>query len=192
MGPKSSSGRAHTVRVVIADDNVLMPVAVGALLEPDADIEVAGVSYEADRILPLVAELQPDLLLLNSEMPGTDGLAFLDRLRDSHPSVAVVLLAETRDANLTSAALARGAKAVIVKGSHPGELAPALRSAARGESPRPKLVELPRAVAEEVSTTRRAAMVRLRRVYDDAAARLETLRAVVDRALFGNDYDWLE
>jgi len=35
-------------------------------------------------------------------------------------------------------------------------------------------------------------MVRLRRVYDDAAARLETLRAVVDRALFGNDYDWLE
>ena len=79
MGPKSSSGRAHTVRVVIADDNVLMPVAVGALLEPDADIEVAGVSYEADRILPLVAELQPDLLLLNSEMPGTDGLAFLDR-----------------------------------------------------------------------------------------------------------------
>src|SRR4051794_32465183 len=99
MRPKSRSGRENTVRVVIADDNVLMPVAVGALLEPDADIEMAGVSYEADSILPLVDELQPDLLLLNFEMPGTDGLAFLDRLRVSHPSVAVVLLTETPDPN---------------------------------------------------------------------------------------------
>src|SRR5947208_16952857 len=115
MGPKGRSGRADTVRVVIADDNVLMPVAVGALLEPDADIEVAGISYEADRILPLVAELQPDLLLLNSEMPGTDGLAFLDRLRASHPSVAVLLLAATPGADLTTAAPARGGTGVPVK-----------------------------------------------------------------------------
>jgi len=44
--------KSPLVRIVIADDHRLLPEAVRALLEPDADIEVAGVTYEADRILP--------------------------------------------------------------------------------------------------------------------------------------------
>jgi DNA-binding NarL/FixJ family response regulator len=176
------------LRVVIADDHMLLPEAVRVLLEPDPDIEIAGVVYETDRILALVAELEPDLLLLDSQMPGMDGLDFVDRLRAVQPAVGVVLLTESPNPELASAAFERGVKGVILKGSDPAKLAPALRAAIRGEKPRNEL-----RVAARVAPRREEAMVLARRraAADGIAARLDALRALVDRAIFGNDYDWL-
>jgi DNA-binding NarL/FixJ family response regulator len=205
MGRMTGSAGGAILRVVIADDHRLLPEAVRALLEPDADIEVAGVTYEADRILPLVAEVQPDLLLLDSHMPGTGGLGLLDRLRASYPTVAVVLLAESRDEKLTAAAFERGAKGVIVKGSDPDALAPTLRAAFRGENPRPAPPAIRREavpamgtglstaeIARELSSSRKTLRLRLHLAYDNLAARLEAFRAQVDRMIFGNDYNWLD
>jgi DNA-binding NarL/FixJ family response regulator len=166
------------LRVVIADDHMLLPEAVRVLLEPHPDIEIAGVVYEAGHILARVAELEPDLLLLDSQMPGMDGLAFVDRLRVAQPGVAVVLLTESPDPELARAAFERGAKGVILKGSDPAKLAPALRAAIRGEKPR-----------NELRVAARSAPRRVAR--DGIAARLDALRALVDRAIFGHDYDWL-
>jgi DNA-binding NarL/FixJ family response regulator len=166
----------RAMRVVIADDHRLLPEAVRSLLEPHADIEIAGATNELDGIVALVGELEPDLLLLDAHMPGMEGLGFLDRLRAAHPAVAVVLLTDSPNPELASAALERGAKGVIVKGSDPAEIAPALRAAIRREVPRRQ-----DAIVLASRRTRRNAI----------ADRLDALRALVDRAIFGHDYDWL-
>jgi DNA-binding NarL/FixJ family response regulator len=199
------SGRGPVLRVVIADDHRLLPEAVRALLEPEADIEIAGVTFETERILGLVWELEPDLLLLDSHMHGMDVLAFLDRLCASHPTVAVVLLTESRDPELTTAAFERGAKGIILKGSNPDALAPALRAAFRGENPRPEPAALRTEavpvvgegfriakIARELSSSRMTVRLRLQLAYDNVANRIEAFRALVDRLVFGDDYNWLK
>lgn len=218
MGRKRLSAPGAILRIVIADEHRLLLEAVQALLEPAADIEVAGVTYEADRILALVAELEPDLLLLDYHMPGMDGLALLDRLRAAHPAVAVVLLTESPEPELTTAALERGAKGIILKSSDPAALAPALRAAARGESPRAEPSAAPRAaealgltpreeavlmamgrglsnaeIARELSIGKATVKFHLKHAYDKlgVATRLEALRVLVERAIFGTPYDWL-
>jgi DNA-binding NarL/FixJ family response regulator len=208
------------VRVVIADGHRLLLEAARAVLELEADIEVAGVTHEAARILALVAELEPNLLLLDHDLPGLDGLAFLDRLRAAHPAVTVVLWAESPDPELTIAALARGAKGVILKRADPDELAPALRAAISGESPhhRPESSTTPAAVetlgltprekavlmamgrglsnaeiARELSIGNSTVKFHLHRAFEklDVTTRLQALRVMAERALFGNNYDWL-
>src|SRR5437870_946449 len=133
MSRTGRSSRGPILRVVIADGHRLLLEAVRALLEPESDIEVVGMTYEADRILGLVAELGPDLLLLDFNMPAMDDLALLDRLCAAHPAVAVVLLTESSDPKLTSGAFERGVKGVILKSSDPDALAAALWAAIRGE-----------------------------------------------------------
>src|SRR5437868_6508492 len=119
MGRERPSSRGTILRVAIADDHRLLLEAARALLEAEPDIEVVGVTHETNRVLALVAELEPDLLLLDFNIPGMDGLALLDHLRALHSAVAVVLLAEVFDPDLMSAAFERGAQGVILKSSEP-------------------------------------------------------------------------
>jgi two-component system, NarL family, nitrate/nitrite response regulator NarL len=121
------------IRLFLVDDHGLVLQAVRLALEPHPDVEIVGETTTGSEVLPRVAELQPDLVLLDIRMPGLDGLQVLDRLREHHPDIKVVMLSGVEDAELAAEAFRRGAKAFLGKGIDPAEVAPVLRQVFEGD-----------------------------------------------------------
>jgi DNA-binding NarL/FixJ family response regulator len=117
------------MRVLLADDHRLMVAAVRTALERENDIEIADVTIDAAKVLPLVAEHKPDVVVLDVLMPQIDGLAILERIRARFPAVKVVLLSASEDGSLVARAREGGASAFVHKQIDPQELAPILRQA---------------------------------------------------------------
>jgi DNA-binding NarL/FixJ family response regulator len=120
------------LRILIADDHPVLIAGVRRVLELDGGFEVVGEAHSGPEVVPMVAQTQPDVVLLDVRMPGLDGLACLDRLRAGFPDVQVVMCSTSVDPDLIESAFARGACGYIVKSVDPNELASAIRQAVTG------------------------------------------------------------
>jgi DNA-binding NarL/FixJ family response regulator len=120
------------LKVLLADDHRLILAATRLVLEQADDIELVGEATSGSQVLPLIARTNADLVLLDIRMPEMDGLTCLDRIRKTHPDVAVVVMSGCDDPETISAALARGARSFISKLIDPRDLPSALRLAAEG------------------------------------------------------------
>jgi DNA-binding NarL/FixJ family response regulator len=125
------------LKVLVVDDHRLMLDAIRAMLERDEDIAVVAEADSGEKVLPLVGQTGPDVVLLDVRMPGLDGLAVLGQLRERYPSVAVVMLSGIDDPALVRAALERGAAAFVLKHVDPRDLAGAVRQVVGGAIFRP-------------------------------------------------------
>jgi DNA-binding NarL/FixJ family response regulator len=119
-------------KVLIADDHPLVRSGVRRALEEEHDIEVVGEATNGAKVLPLIGQTGPDLVVLDISMPQLDGLACLDQIRKRYPDVKVVILSASGDPDRVQAALARGAKAYVLKSVDVRDLASALRQAIEG------------------------------------------------------------
>jgi DNA-binding NarL/FixJ family response regulator len=106
--------------------------AIRAALADVEDIEIVGETRRGTQVLPLVAQIDPDIVLLDIRMPQMDGLTCLELIRKRHPKVRVVMLSGLEEPELIQNALNRGASAFIIKHIDPRDLASALRQAAEG------------------------------------------------------------
>jgi DNA-binding NarL/FixJ family response regulator len=120
------------LKVLIADDHRLMLHAIRLALADNEDIEIVGEADSGPKVLPLVGQTDPDIVLLDVRMPGIDGLTVLERLRERYPKVRVAMLSAVDDPTVVKAALSRGASAFIVKHIDPRDLAAAVRQAIEG------------------------------------------------------------
>ncbi|MGN6429168.1 MAG: response regulator [Gaiellaceae bacterium] len=120
------------IRLLVADDHALVLQAVRLALETHLDLEIVAEAKSGSEVLPRVAEVDPDVIILDIRMPGIDGLELLDRLRDREPEARVVVLSGVEDPELAAEAVRRGAKAFVGKGIDPAELAPILRQVFEG------------------------------------------------------------
>jgi DNA-binding NarL/FixJ family response regulator len=121
-----------TTKLLIADDHPLILEGIHRALEGVPDVEIVGETSKGSQVLPLIARLRPDLVLLDVRMPEMDGLVCLDLIRKRHPEVRVVVLSANTDRHQIEAALRRGACAYLVKGLNPADLPSALRQAVDG------------------------------------------------------------
>jgi NarL family two-component system response regulator LiaR len=124
---------ASVIRVVIADDHVLVRQGIRAFLETHADLAIVGEAEDADGAVQLCAEQQPDVALVDLVMPG-GGIEATRSIRAASPSTQVVLLTSFEDAQQIVAAVQAGALSCLLKDVDADALADALRKAAGGEA----------------------------------------------------------
>ena len=115
------------IEILIVDDHPVVRDGLSAILSTQPDFHIAGEAASGPEALALVAREQPDVLLLDLEMPGMDGVEVLQQLRQTHPEVkAVVFTAFDTDERILSAVQA-GAKGYLLKGAPRSELFEAIR-----------------------------------------------------------------
>lgn len=117
------------IKVLLADDHKLVLAGIRRALDEVEDIEVVGEAYAGAQVLPLINQTSPDVVLLDLRMPGMNGLACLEQIKERYPAVKVIVLSAFDDAEHIQGAFRRGATAYIVKSVNPIDLPSALRQA---------------------------------------------------------------
>ncbi len=120
------------LRVVIADDQASVREGLVLLLGGLPGIDVVGAAADGEQALELVAEQQPDAILLDLHMPVLDGIGATRRLTAEHPGVAIVVLTTYADDNTVIEALQAGARSYLTKDADRTDIGRALQAAAEG------------------------------------------------------------
>lgn len=128
--------RAHSddaeVRVLVVDDQALMRDGIASLLSLERGISVVGTAANGEEAVRQVAELQPDVVLMDVRMPVMDGVAASAHIRRDFADMPILMLTTFDDDALVLAALRAGANGYLLKDLPPADLAQAIRSASHG------------------------------------------------------------
>ena len=123
------------IRLLIADDHAVVRTGLTQLLSAVDDIELVGAATDGEQAVALCAELAPDVVLMDLEMPALDGIEATRRIKEAQPEVAVVILTSFADRERILRALDAGAAGYLLKDAEPDELTRAVHAAARGDAP---------------------------------------------------------
>ncbi|MBT9255722.1 response regulator transcription factor [Phycicoccus sp. MAQZ13P-2] len=115
------------IRVVLADDQALVRGALAALLDLEPDLEVVGQAEDGEHVVRVVAETAPDVVLMDVEMPGGDGIDATALLRERHPDVRVLVVTTFGRPGYLRRAMQAGASGFVVKDTPAHALADAVR-----------------------------------------------------------------
>lgn len=122
------------LRVVIVDDHPMLREGTRALLEQQAGIAVVGVTGEGAAVLPLVAEVRPDVVLLDVELPDLNGIEVARRMRAAHPAVAILVLSNYEQAVYVRAMLQLGVRGYLGKTAPGDQIVAAVRAVGQGRT----------------------------------------------------------
>lgn len=122
------------IRVVLADDHAVVRKGIREFLEQSGDISVVAEATDGAEAVDLVAEHQPDVAVLDIQMPGVTGIDATRRIKAEHPGVRVLVLTAYDDDPYIFALLQAGASGYILKTADSTELVHAVRAVHRGES----------------------------------------------------------
>ena len=122
-------------RVVLVDDHQILRVSLARLLDVEDDIEVVATAGDGAEAVAVVAETNPDVVLMDLSMPGMDGVAATRAIVRSGSAAKVVVLTSFSDRDRILEALDAGAIGYLLKDAEPDDLLRGVRAAARGDWP---------------------------------------------------------
>ncbi|GAA3815488.1 response regulator transcription factor [Nocardioides panacisoli] len=123
-----------TIRVALVDDHAVVRSGLEQLLGGEPDLEVVGTAADGEEALELVRRTRPDVVLMDLQMPGTDGVTATRRIVEEL-GTDVLVLTSFSDATRIVAALDAGAVGYLLKDAEPEDLVEGIRAVSRGESP---------------------------------------------------------
>jgi DNA-binding NarL/FixJ family response regulator len=123
-----------SIRIVVVDDHPIVRQGLVGVLEDESDLEVVGSFGSAREALPQVARLQPDVVLLDLEMPELDGVAAIPALLAARADLAVLVFTAYDTEERVLGAIRAGARGYLLKGASAEEIARAVRLVDAGGS----------------------------------------------------------
>jgi DNA-binding NarL/FixJ family response regulator len=121
------------IRVLIADDHPVFRYGVRALLESEDDIEIVGQAADGAQAIELAKNLSPDILLMDINMPGVNGIEATRQILQANPAIGVLVITMFDDDSLF-AAMRAGARGYLLKGAEGEEILRGIRAVTNGEA----------------------------------------------------------
>jgi DNA-binding NarL/FixJ family response regulator len=123
----------NPIRILIADDHPMFRFGLRALLSAEPDTEILGEATNGQEAVTLAASLQPDLILMDINLPHLNGIEATRQILKQNPGIGILIITMFEDDTIF-AALQAGARGYILKGAEGEETLRAIRAAAHGES----------------------------------------------------------
>jgi DNA-binding NarL/FixJ family response regulator/class 3 adenylate cyclase len=122
------------IRILIADDHALFREGMRALLSSLPHIEVVGEAADGEAAIQQVDDMQPDVVLMDINMPKVNGIEATRRVLSAHPTVGIIIVTMLEDDASVFAAMRAGARGYILKGAHHDEMLQAIQAVAAGQA----------------------------------------------------------
>ena len=124
----------EAIRILIADDHRHFRGGLRALLLSAPDVEVVGEAGTGEEAVTLAARLQPDVILMDLQMSGLNGIEATRRVLHTSPHISILVISMFEDDDSVFAALQAGARGYLLKGALKVEILRAIRAVASGEA----------------------------------------------------------
>jgi DNA-binding NarL/FixJ family response regulator len=119
---------------MIADDHKLFREGLKALLSVTEDIEIVGEAEDGDTAVKKCKELQPEIILMDINMPGLNGIRATQQILEEHPQTGIIMLTMLEDDASVFNAMRAGARGYLLKGADPNEVLSVIRAVAEGQA----------------------------------------------------------
>ena len=123
-----------TIRLLIADDHALFREGLRALFSALPDIEVVGEAADGAAAITQVDVVRPDVVLMDINMPGVNGIEATRRILNAHPNLGIIMVTMLEDDASVFSAMRAGARGYVLKGAHHDEILQAIRAVAAGQA----------------------------------------------------------
>ncbi len=121
-------------RVILVDDHTLFRKGLAELLERDGALSVVAMTGDPKQVQQLLREQQPDVLLLDLNLPGIDGISLMQQLRAEGFTLPILILTVSEAEEDLARALRAGANGYLLKSMEPDEVVDAVERAVKGET----------------------------------------------------------
>jgi DNA-binding NarL/FixJ family response regulator len=124
----------NPIRILIADDHTLFREGLVALFDSIDEVEVLGTFADGEQVIQAAEELQPDVILMDIQMPGVNGIEATRQIVQKSPHIGVIVVTMFEDDDSVFAAMRAGARGYVLKGADQQDILRAIQAVGRGEA----------------------------------------------------------